>query len=174
MLIFASISDKRNRKKLVCIKKLKVYCMKYFSLLVVGIFLLQGCIVSKKKYDDILAQKVKADGELSDRNRELDSASVALENANTSLAQLKGDTLDLGEALRANNEKLVSLNHEYDQLNAYYKNLLNSSGKMNRDLMENREQLLSIQENLERTRKVNDSLSASLDEREKKVEELEK
>jgi chemotaxis protein MotB len=44
---------------------------------------------------------------------------------------------------------------------------------MNRDLAANREQLMAIQENLERTRKLNDSLSASLTEREEKVEELE-
>ena len=147
--------------------------MKLFSLLILVALFLQGCIVSKKKYDDILAQKVKTEGELADRNAELDSANSELTRANTTLAQLKGDTLDLGESLRANKEKLASLNHEYDQLNAYYKNLLNSSGKMNRDLVENREQLLAIQANLENTRRVNDSLSASLAEREKKVKELE-
>jgi chemotaxis protein MotB len=148
--------------------------MKSFSLLVVVAIIFQGCIVSKKKYDDMLAQKVKTEGELTDRSKELETASAELDKANASLAQLKGDTLDLGEALRANNEKLASLNHEYDQLNAYYKNLLSSSGKMNRDLYENHEQLLAIQANLEKTRRVNDSLSASLTEREKKVEELEK
>jgi chemotaxis protein MotB len=147
--------------------------MKLSSLLILVVIVLQGCIVSKKKYDDILAQKVKTEGELADRDKELDSANSELSRANTALAQLKGDTLDLGESLRANNEKLASLNHEYDQLNAYYKNLLNSSGKMNRDLVENREQLLAIQANLENTRRVNDSLSASLAEREKKVKELE-
>jgi chemotaxis protein MotB len=147
--------------------------MKLSSLLILAVIVLQGCIVSKKKYDDILAQKVKTEGELADRDKELDSANSELSRANTALAQLKGDTLDLGESLRANNEKLASLNHEYDQLNAYYKNLLNSSGKMNRDLVENREQLLAIQANLENTRRVNDSLSASLAEREKKVKELE-
>jgi len=58
-------------------------------------------------------------------------------------------------------------------LNAYYKNLLNNSGKLNRDLAQQKDQLFSIQENLERTRKLNDSLSISLIEREKKVKELE-
>jgi chemotaxis protein MotB len=147
--------------------------MKHFYLLVIVGIVLQGCIVSKKKYDDILAQKVKTEGELADRTKELDSATSELSAANTMLTQLKGDTLDLGEALRASNRKLDGLNNEYDQLNAYYKNLMASSGKMNRDLVENREQLLAIQENLQKTRRENDSLSASLAEREKKVKELE-
>src|SRR6185295_2581885 len=61
----------------------------------------------------------------------------------------------------------------YDQLNAYYKNLLNNSGKLNRDMAIQKEQLFAIQENLDRTRKLNDSLGTSLAEREKKVRELE-
>jgi len=148
--------------------------MKSSVLLIIVAIFFQGCIVSKKKYDDILAQKVKTEGELADKEKELETATAGLDSANAMLTQLKGDTLDLGEALRTNNQKLADLNHEYDQLNAYYRNLLSNSGKMNRDLVENREQLLAIQENLERTRKLNDSLSASLTEREKKVEELEK
>jgi chemotaxis protein MotB len=58
-------------------------------------------------------------------------------------------------------------------LNSNYKNLLTNSGKLNRDMAQQQEQLLSIQSNLERTRHVNDSLSNSLAEREKKVQELE-
>jgi chemotaxis protein MotB len=147
--------------------------MKSLPFLLATILLCQSCIVSKKKYDDILAQKVKADGELVEKTEELARINTELGEANAHLTQLKGDTLDLGEDLRANRQKLDDLNDEFDQLNAYYKNLLTSSGKMNRDLAENREQLLAIQSNLERTRKLNDSLSLSLTEREKKVEELE-
>jgi chemotaxis protein MotB len=148
--------------------------MRYIPFLLASILVCQSCIVSKKKYDDMLAQKVKADGEVVEKNQELDRISTELSEANSQLTKLRGDTLDMGEGLRANKQKLNELNNEFDQLNAYYKNLLTSSGKMNRDLAENREQLLAIQANLERTRKLNDSLSASLAEREKKVEDLEK
>ncbi|MEQ1587340.1 MAG: OmpA family protein, partial [Cyclobacteriaceae bacterium] len=48
-----------------------------------------------------------------------------------------------------------------------------NSGKLNRDMAQQKDQLLAIQENLERTHKQNDSLSNSLIEREKKVKELE-
>lgn len=142
-------------------------------LLFLSIFLLSSCIVSKKKYDDMLAQKVKADGELAEKAAALDKANNELADLNTTLSQLKSDTASLGQDVRTTSQRLADLNKEYDQLNAYYKNLLNSSGKMNRDLAEQREQLLSIQDNLEKTRKLNDSLSVSLNEREKKVRELE-
>jgi chemotaxis protein MotB len=71
------------------------------------------------------------------------------------------------------NNRFNTLTSDYNQLNTYYKNLLSSSGKMNRDLSTQKEQLMAIQENLERTRKTNDSLSTGLAEREKKVKELE-
>lgn len=136
-------------------------------------FALQGCIVSKKKFDDLLAQKVKSDGELADRSTKLEKANTELVSLNKSLDQLKIDTTNLGDAYRSSSKKLDGLNEEYDQLNAYYKNLLNSSGKLNRDLTLQKEQLLAIQDNLERTRKLNDSLSTNLEDRERKVKELE-
>jgi len=146
---------------------------KFFKLLFLSIFLLQGCIVSKKKFDDLLAQKVKTDGDLVEKTAQLDKANSELKDLDEKLKKLQSDTTQLGENVRATSVKLADLNKEYDQLNAYYKNLLNNSGKLNRDLAQNREQLLAIQENLERTRRMNDSLGNSLAERERKVKELE-
>jgi chemotaxis protein MotB len=136
-------------------------------------FFLSSCIVSKKKYDDVLAQKVKTEGELADMSKQLESANASLKELNESLLQLKQDTAELNQTYRVTSQKLNDLNKEYDQLNSYYKNLLNNSGKLNRDLAQQKDQLFAIQGNLERTRKLNDSLSTSLIEREKKVKELE-
>jgi chemotaxis protein MotB len=148
--------------------------MKSILIAFIGVtFFLSSCIVSKKKYDDVLAQKVKTEGELADKSKQLESANASLKDLNEALAKLKQDTTDLNQTYRATNQKLAALNKEYDQLNAYYKNLLNNSGKLNRDLAQQKDQLLSIQDNLARTRKQNDSLSISLVEREKKVKELE-
>ena len=141
--------------------------------LLVLTFFLSSCIVTKKKYDDVLAQKVKTEGELAEKSKQLDDANKSLKSLNENLNKLKQDTTDLNQTYRATSQKLTDLNKEYDQLNAYYKNLLNNSGKLNRDLAQQKDQLFSIQENLERTRKLNDSLSSSLIEREKKVKELE-
>lgn len=146
---------------------------KFFILSLLIFFSLQGCIVSKKKFDDLLAQKVKADGELAETSARLGKATTELADLNKTLTQLKEDSTNRGGILRSTTQKLEGLNTEYDQLNAYYKNLLNSSGKLNRDLTLQKEQLLAIQDNLERTRKLNDSLSVSLEDREKKVKELE-
>jgi chemotaxis protein MotB len=136
-------------------------------------FFLSSCIVTKKKYDDVLAQKVKTEGELADKSKQLESANASLKELNETLLQLKQDTADLNQTYRVTSQKLNDLNKEYDQLNSYYKNLLNNSGKLNRDLAQQKDQLFAIQGNLERTRKLNDSLSTSLIEREKKVKELE-
>lgn len=144
-----------------------------FIFLLIPLFVFSSCIVTKKKYDDVLAQKIKAEGELAERNQQLDKAEASLKELNERLEQLKSDTASLNQEYRASQTKLDDLNKEYDQLNLYYKNLLNSSGKLNRDMAEQRDQLLAIQQNLETTRKMNDSLSVSLAEREKKVKELE-
>jgi chemotaxis protein MotB len=121
----------------------------------------------------MLAQKVKAEGELSEKSQQLEKANADLEDLNKKLDQLKQDTASLGSDYRSTSQKLESLTKEFDQLNGVYKNLLTNSGKLNRDLTQQKEQLLAIQDNLDRTRRLNDSLSVSLSEREKKVKELE-
>jgi chemotaxis protein MotB len=121
----------------------------------------------------MLAQKVKADGELAEKSQQLDKANSDLEDLNKKLGQLKEDTTSLGIDYRTTSQKLEVLNKEYEQLNSYYKNLLTNSGKLNRDLTQQKEQLLAIQDSFEKTRRMNDSLSTSLAEREKKVKELE-
>ncbi|CAN5337039.1 hypothetical protein BH09BAC3_BH09BAC3_37810 [soil metagenome] len=136
-------------------------------------FSFQACIVTKKKYDDMLAQKVKADGELAEQAAELVKTQAQLKALTEQANKLKADTTQIGDAKRATANKLNELNNEYDQLNAYYKNLLNNSGKLNRDFSLQKDQLFAIQGNLDKTRKANDSLSRSLTEREKKVKELE-
>ena len=135
--------------------------------------LFSSCIVSKKKFDDILAQKIKAEGELADKTSLLEKANTDIKSLNDLIAKLVQDTVDLSEQVNSMTGRLDGLNKDYEQLNSYYKNLLNSSGKLNRDMTQQKEQLLAIQDNLERTRKLNDSLSVSLAERERKVKELE-
>lgn len=149
--------------------------MKPLALIFLSVGLLSGsCIVSKKKYDDILAQKLKADADLDDKTTQLNKAGGDLADLTEKLRKLRQDTTDLNENVRTTGKKLKSLNMEYDQLNSFYKNSLSNSGKLNRDVAQQKEQLLAIQDNLEKTRKLNDSLSTGLAEREKKVRELEK
>ena len=147
--------------------------MNRISLSLFLLFIFSSCIVTKKKYDDVLAQKVRLEADLADRANELDRANTDLAEAKEKLQQLKEDTTNLGIDLRNTSRQLASLEREHDQLNTSYKNLLNNSGKLNRDLAQQQQQLLAIQESLQQTRQLNDSLSNSLAEREKKVQELE-
>lgn len=150
--------------------------MKGMQKILLAIFVMavmSSCIVSKKKYDDLLAQKVSMEADLADKNARLDQATSDLKDLEEKLKKLKEDTTNLGIDVRNTSQKLASLEKEHEQLNIYYKNLMTSSGKLNRDIAQQQEQLLAIQQSLERTRKVNDSLSNSLAEREKKVQELE-
>lgn len=146
----------------------------FFKLFILTILLTsQSCIVTKKKFDDMLAQKVKAEGELFEKTEQLNKAEKKLAELEAAQAKLAADTAALGDQKRLTQKQMAELTMEYDKLNAYYKNLMTSSGKMNRDLVEQRDQLFAIQENLDKTRKLNDSLSVSLLERERKVKELE-
>ncbi len=147
--------------------------MKNVLLSTLLIFIFSSCIVTKKKYDELLAQKVRTEADLADRTSALDSANLRLQDLDAKSKRLKSDTSSLGKGVRSTNSKLAELEKEHSQLSAYYKNLLSSSGKQNRDMAQQQEQLLAIQQNLDHTRKLNDSLSTSLADREKKVKELE-
>lgn len=129
--------------------------------------------VTKKKYDDLMSQKIGTEASLAERSGQLDQATKELTDLNEKLAKLKEDTTNLGIDKRSNGARLAALEKEHDQLNTLYKNLVTSSGKLNKDLTQQQQQLLAIQENLEKTRRVNDSLSVNLADREKKVSELE-
>lgn len=148
--------------------------MKIFNAFAILLLIsLSSCVVTKKKYDDVLAQKVRTEADLADRTAQLDSANASLKDLDEKIRRMKEDTTNLGMDVRSNTKKLAELEKEHSQLNTYYKNLVSNSGKLNRDFTQQQEQLLGMQQNLERTRRQNDSLSTSLNEREKKVAELE-
>jgi chemotaxis protein MotB len=121
----------------------------------------------------MLAQKVSMEADLADKNNQLTKATADLNDLNEKLSQFQSDTTNRGIDFRNTRQKLSTLEKEHDQLNTYYKNLMTSSGKLNRDIAQQQEQLAAFQESLTATRKLNDSLSNSLAEREKKVRDLE-
>jgi chemotaxis protein MotB len=147
--------------------------MKQFALATFLVFILSSCLVSKKKYDDLLAQKVRMEADLSDRNSQLDKSNADIKDLEDKLRMLKEDTTNLGIDVRSAGQRLAQLEKEHAQLNNSYTGLVTSSGKLKGDVAQQQQQLLTIQSNLEKTRRLNDSLSTSLAEREKKVQELE-
>lgn len=146
--------------------------IKYLFLFLAGL-MLSSCIVSKKKFDELLAQKIKTESDLSENVNKLAEANEARRQQADLILQLTSDTTSLSKKISGLNSKLAALSNDYNQLNSNYRNLLNSSGKLNKDFSQQKDQLLAIQANLEKTRITNDSLSISLAEREKKVKELE-
>lgn len=147
--------------------------MKQFVVAVTLACIFSSCLVSKKKYDDLLAQKVRMEADLSDRNSQLDKSNADIKDLEEQLRKLKEDTTNLGIDVRSSGQRLAQLEKEHAQLNSTYTSLLTSSGKLKGDVAQQQQQLLTIQSNLEKTRRQNDSLSTSLAEREKKVQELE-
>ncbi len=147
--------------------------MKQFAIATLLACVFSSCIVSKKKYDDLLAQKVRMEADLTDRNSQLDKSNADIKDLEEKLRKLKEDTTNLGIDVRSSSQRLVQLEKEHTQLNNSYTGLVTSSGKLKGDVAQQQQQLLTIQSNLEKTRRLNDSLSTSLAEREKKVQELE-
>jgi chemotaxis protein MotB len=147
--------------------------MRQFAIATVLVCIFSSCLVSKKKYDDLLAQKVRMEADLTDRNSQLDKSNADIKDLEEKLRKLKEDTTNLGIDVRSSSQRLAQLEKEHTQLNNSYTGLVTSSGKLKGDVAQQQQQLLTIQSNLEKTRRLNDSLSTSLAEREKKVQELE-
>ncbi|MDN4166264.1 OmpA family protein [Cytophagales bacterium LB-30] len=141
--------------------------MKSYSLIfILCAALFSGC-VTQKKYDELLANKVKLEAE----KAELEGIS---QNQKADLEKTRAERDDLAAKYAKSSKELDSLQKEHTKLSGYYDNLLNNSGKLNRDLKEQRDQLLALEENLSLSKARNEELAANLAEREKRVSELER
>ncbi|MDH5474601.1 MAG: OmpA family protein [Cyclobacteriaceae bacterium] len=145
--------------------------MKNLGYILLLIFV-SGCVM-QKQYDELLAEKLKLESKLQECDDNLLSANSKRDSLLILTTQLSKDTTRLGENIRTTSKKLTVLKAEHDQLNTYYNNLLNNSGKLNKDLAEQQRNLLAIKENLEKTRQLNEQLNSNLELRERKVQELE-
>lgn len=134
---------------------------------------MSGCVM-QKQYDNLLAEKVRMEAELSECT---DSLSV-VNNSVGELQSLNEDyankNTSLNSQLNQSESSLGSLKEQHTELTQYYDNLRNNSGQLNKSLDDQQQELLTIRENLEKTREMNDVLNADLVAREKKVTELEK
>jgi chemotaxis protein MotB len=140
-------------------------------LLFISVLLFSGC-VSQKKFDELLAEKVRLEADYADLESKLEAAETKITRLEGQVEQLEAETAAKGESINKLEKDLGTLQEEHDQLQTYYNNLLSNSGKLNRDLAEQR--LLEIQESLKLQKDENEALLANLEEREKKVQELER
>lgn len=139
--------------------------MKYIILTLVTLFQL-GC-VTQKQYDQLLAEKVKLEKQKLDLENEVEIFREQLADLSGVLAVTKEEGQVTQEKLDSLENAHADLRAEYNKLDTYYNNLLSNSGKLSRDLEEQRKNLLEL-------RAENEALAADLDEREARVSELEK
>lgn len=133
-----------------------------------------SCIVPKKQFDELLAEKVKMEADMLDMQSEIasltttkDSLEVALETASINKEAIETE-------LAKTSTDISNLQAEHDKLQTYYNNALNNSSKMTRDMKEQHERLLAMQETLDEATYNNKQLEDSLTLREAKVAELER
>ena len=129
--------------------------------------------VSAKKYDQLLADKVRLEAQKYECDEALQVAQNTIERVETALDKLKSEASSLEQELTASTADLKSKTQAYKELEEYYNTLVNSSGKLSKDLTEQQQRLLNAREELELTRQKNQELSLNLQEREKRVRELE-
>jgi len=145
---------------------------KLLNPVLVSLIILSSCI-APKKYNEQLAENVRMEGEITQLKSDLDNAHKRIASLNAKLDSLGKDHSATKAKLSATSDSLENLQNEHEKLQTLYDNVLKNSGKLNRDLAEQQERLLTMQQNLEETKTKNDKLSADLEEREKKVVELE-
>lgn len=151
---------------------MKLKTLKGLSLAVLILIIGNSC-VSQKKYDQLLADKVRLEAQKYECDEALEVAENTLERLRSELSELKETSAGLRQDLQLSSENLKVKTEAYKELEEYYNNLVNSSGKLNKDLAEQQQRLLSAREELELARQQNQELSTNLQEREKRVSELE-
>lgn len=137
------------------------------------IIVVGGSCVTQKKYDELLENKINLEEELASSRDSLQTALATINRLNLEIEQLKSDTAKTGAKVRVLSADLNKLSKDHDQLQGYYDNLLSNSGKMTRDLAEQQERLMTMKEDLEKSKSENQKLSEDLAIREQKVKELE-
>lgn len=145
--------------------------MRYIGFLAI-IILTSGCVL-QKKYDELLAERIKLESQLQECNGKLSTSNSKADSLESLSIQLARDTAQLNSTIQKTATALSTLKEEHSQLQTYYDNLVNNSGKLNRDLAEQQKNLMAIRDNLEKTRQLNEQLNADLELREKKMNELE-
>ena len=134
---------------------------------------MSSCVVSKKQFDELLAEKVKQEAEMKTLQNDLDALNLKMEEIEKDLASTAELKDEFSTNLDETTAELDELQAEHDKLQTYYNNALSKSGQLNRDIAEQQERLIALQTTLDQAKYNNDLLSDSLDLREAKVAELE-
>jgi chemotaxis protein MotB len=141
---------------------------------ILALLSLNGCIVSKKKFDEAVSKRVQVEKErddLQDQLITLKSDHQAVQGAKRDLEDELAKRRDEIKTLRTNLQKTEA---ERAALKNSFDNLTTSSGKLSSDLSKQREELLKAEQALQLSKVENEKLAFDLKEREEKVKALEK
>jgi len=148
--------------------------MKNILIFIALIALFASCVVPKKQFDELLAEKVKMEADMLDMQTAIDKLTSKKDSLEVALETTSLNKEGIEKELAKTTEDLSNLQAEHDKLQTYYNNALNNSSKMTRDMKEQHERLLAMQETLDEATFNNKQLEDSLALREAKVAELER
>ena len=143
------------------------------ALLILAALFMSSC-VAQKEYDDLLVKKSTLEGEKLKLEEELEIANGKVTRLEAQLANLKTDKDALQSDFDIVDKELKEVKSEYQRIKQLYDNLLSNSGQLNRDIAQQQQRLLAIEDDLEIERKKNEELAEDLTKREARVAELER
>jgi chemotaxis protein MotB len=160
--------------------------MKKISILALisAVAFLQSCVVSQKKFDELLGKKVRLEADFAESQDSLNSCKNSnnlnkqkIEALSELSKRLKNDSLSLADKLSRTQKLLDDQNDISNRLRKDYKDLLANasaeSNKMSSNLAKKEQQLLDLEKSLQETKTQNDKLLTDLKDRERRVKELE-
>jgi chemotaxis protein MotB len=135
--------------------------------LLAGLVLFSASCVSQKKYDDLLAEKVRVEALQAECEEQLAVTSTTLDRTEQQRAAMESQNTDLSRQLAETQNQLGSREKAYDELKEYYNTAVEQSGQL-------KGSLANQQQQLDQTRQQNLLLASNLEERERRVKELER
>ena len=112
--------------------------------------------VAQKKYDVLLADKVRLEAMQAECEEKLAVANSGLNRAEKQRDDLATEQASLQKQYNQSQQELQAKQKAYKELEDYYNNLVNTSGQLRGDLNEQQKRLMSAREELEVTRKRNE------------------
>lgn len=163
---------------------LKKPLFRYAGVALLSTFLLGSCTTTKK-YNALLAQKLRLEKEKDDcqttltkTTQERTDLTKQVADLTEYRAQLATDTTLLGNTLRKTQSLYADLSNTYDKLIKNHDKLMANSAlessKLSKDLARRDEELKKLSETLTKNRSQVDQLSADLKSREERLNELER
>ena len=144
-----------------------------YQLLILTTLLFCSC-VAQKDYDALLVQKSTLEGENLKLEEALEISTEKVNRLETQVNKLKQDNSILKKDFETVDTELKALKSEHSRIKQLYDNLLTNSGQLNRDLAQQQQRLLAIEDDLNIEKRKNEELAKDLQTREQKVAELEK